>query len=1346
MQQHILFLTALCGLLTVSSGENKILNIVSDPSQVNVGDGPQMTLDAGLRSLESNTTLLIYSGNHIVPNLIFVRDVTGVIIQGVGSAQDTDISCLPRIGLAFFNIVDLQIRNVTINRCGLNQESWDQINSTLYDSFDMVFEIPRVVRVGILLAACRDVTLENFAVVRTQGIGLLAMSLLGSTQLRKVRFRNNSPPNCSTSLDNFINQDYHTWIGGGAYFLYQDLTRPLEARRHSLTVDGGQFIDNMDCSITVLLENYIERSVDLTDLGYQVGAGGGLSVMMVQLKYTVSMDVIDTTFDNNVARNGGGVHVGVFSGVPPQTTIRIYKCLFKENGVSRDDIASSGGGMIINIDLVRPSELRGEHDIEDVEGSVHIDVSNSKFEENNANSGGGVAIVSHYAEQHVFGSSYQAYFHRCIFEKNHGFGGAALLVYERKGSGFDTGLQLFISDSTVRKNSIELREDSTVEVGHIQDYGAVHVRNVNLTLSGMNLFEGNLATALGAVSALINVRGEVRFERNRAVNGAAMQLILQSLLVLKNGANIMFIDNRVDMFGGAIFVQMNPDNFTLIPDDCFLYFNEPGYGLCTNDQLCLPDRMSISVTFKRNKAHLGAMVFGSALNTCPWLHFLRTRSAYDPMLSVYENLHRMMSTTFSFDRPPDSPNLVSTETSSLHVEKDLEISVMPGEQFYVNISAMDAFRRPVPEVITSNVVGIGPRDNTSSVIGDFGFFQVKPLESTHAPITVLSQEDKNITIRLASIDFQSELFLRVEITACVVGFTHSDMRCVCDDRLMSRGVSCNTNFTVNRNTWLGPIHEDYNITNDDLTVAPCVLDYCEEGVKDVRSGDWDSQCREGFHRSGLLCGRCADGYSVQLGTNSCGKCTNWSIFLLIFFAVAGIFVVFMLGLLQISVAEGFFVAIIFYSNIISLYTVHFNNANKTTGINFLTSHFSLNFGIEACLYDGMDSLTIMALQLVFVVYIFILAVLRILIDKHIRFKWMDSMDQKYSPSKLFATLIIVSYVSILQASCGILSFTVVSTFDNDLHVLWYIDPTVPYFQGLHSFLGIVALVLLLLFILPLPILLTFCSRAIYRWRYFNKFKPLYDALYAPFKVKFRPWLGFQLIVRIVLFLFAYFAPRPHQLLALGVCLVVYFHVQTICQPYNSKWANLLESTLMGIALFYVITTLYFGNLTSVDGLAVLLTVTILSTIAYCLFIAGFVGYLIQRNPICFARIRNIFKRKNEENGKTDVELSSSPPMHPKIRVVDSTGNEVTETPQHRAVRSASVDYINQRDGTNLTQEVEVSYTEFREPLLDEGELEVNTSYSVVIAPCRSPAAPRRGLSPANIILATTTLRQPLNTT
>ena len=54
----------------------------------------------------------------------------------------------------------------------------------------------------------------------------------------------------------------------------------------------------------------------------------------------------------------------------------------------------------------------------------------------------------------------------------------------------------------------------------------------------------------------------------------------------------------------------------------------------------------------------------------------------------------------------------------------------------------------------------------------------------------------------------------------------------------------------------------------------------------------------------MLCGACADGLSVMLGTNECGECSWPSILLLLVFAVLCILLVVLLIILNLMVSVG----------------------------------------------------------------------------------------------------------------------------------------------------------------------------------------------------------------------------------------------------------------------------------------------------------------------------------------------------------------------------------------------------------------------------------------------------------
>ena len=1273
-----------------------------------------MILREGLQAIQSNTILELHPGIHTLDRLILVSSFTNVTIRGVYSAENTVISCAAGFGLSFFNITHFEIRNVTVINCGMRRGKWDAINNTIYQEFNVVVGIPNLVRVAIVIAACIDLTLDNFAVRNTSGVGFLGANLMGNTNIRNSQFDLNRSPRCPAVITSLTNPHFPQWVGGGAYFLYQDFKNGTISLQNHLTITGSLFSRNQDCSRNFYIESLLESSRGLANLGYHIGAGGGLSITMAQLQYSVDVSVTRSFFVENLARSGSGVHVGLFSGALVENLL-LDECSFIENGIT--DVTSSGGGLQIYTDLVRPSEIRMEHMIDDVEGQLKIEIHNCTFCNNSANSGGGAAIIAQYSEQHVFDRSVEALFDHCTFNANSASGGI-LVVYEQKNSGRNVGLQTYICSSVFANSNTGSVRDIFV------NYGTVTIENINLTLCGDVTFYGNELSGIAAHSTLVNVLGYVLFEENQALNGAGIQLLFGSLLVLKRNSSIVFQNNEA-MFGGAIYVEFIVDPVTnVFNEDCFLYFEEPQLVTCVQEDICAPENLSISIVFNSNEANRGSMVYGSALETCSWVKKIKSGTDYDPSKSVYENLHQF-NHTFHFDVAPSTSREVSTPTAQLSIAQ-ANISVMPGQSFTLDILALDAFGHQIQEVITSARGGNGGKNkNITSIIAESNYLELGARGQQSAPITTYGLENQVTTVRLVTVDFRVNRDFLIFLDSCYIGFTYNSPSCVCDKRLTAKQVSCNntsTYFSVSDGYWFGPI-DDGATSNDDLTVARCILNYCSDSGNEIMLNDTDTQCSEGFHRTGLLCGKCRPGYSIQLGSYRCAKCTNWSLMLLLFFAAAGIIVVYLTGLLRISVAEGFFCACLFFSNIMALYVVFLDNRSLFREVNFISAFFTLNFGIESCFYDGMDSQVLVTLQLIFVLYLLLLMICQIFVVKYNNSKLMLILTKQYSPSKIISTFIILSYVSLLQASVGILSFSIVQPLSGPARLVWLVDPTVPYFGAFHTFLAIVAFLIFFLYIIPLPILLTFFSSALYRWRYFSKLKPLYDAMFAPYKVHCRSWLGIQLFVRLILFSFAYFVSTPHKLLCLSVCLVLYLYVQSNVQPYNSRWVNVMESSLISIILLLTTIKLYFGNDIAVSKYVALPIVTFIVFIAYGIILISFFVYFQKQ----FApQLGKLLRRKFQNKTKTKTTRSNDlrkTVTAPQIRLVDTAGQEIaldTVSESNKEQMHVLHSHVNSQSA-----ELQVSFTEYREPLLDEGNLDVSHSYAITVSSRSSSATDLR---------------------
>ena len=130
----------------------------------------------------------------------------------------------------------------------------------------------------------------------------------------------------------------------------------------------------------------------------------------------------------------------------------------------------------------------------------------------------------------------------------------------------------------------------------------------------------------------------------------------------------------------------------------------------------------------------------------------------------------------------------------------------------------------------------------------------------------------------------------------------------------------------------------------------------------------DVQCAH--NRSGLLCGACKENFSLVFGTSYCKECTNSSLVLLIPLALAGVALVFFLLVFKLTVATGTLSGLVFYANIIDPNHTIFLPVESTNPFSVFIAWLNLDFGIEACFYNGMDIYSEAWLQFVFPVYIF----------------------------------------------------------------------------------------------------------------------------------------------------------------------------------------------------------------------------------------------------------------------------------------------------------------------------------------------------------------------------------------
>ena len=370
----------------------------------------------------------------------------------------------------------------------------------------------------------------------------------------------------------------------------------------------------------------------------------------------------------------------------------------------------------------------------------------------------------------------------------------------------------------------------------------------------------------------------------------------------------------------------------------------------------------------------------------------------------------------------------------------------------------------------------------------------------------------------------------------------------------------------------------------------CPLEYClDKSVHIYSTVDnfyQDVQCSE--HRTGLLCGKCKQNYSLGFGSSQClaGCSTSHRYFqylrvigLSTVCAVAGVLLVVLLTLLNLTVAEGTINGLIFYANIVQVnLDLFFPSDTHARPWTAFIAWLNLDFGVTVCFYDGMDAYVKTWLQFIFPLYIWIISGGIVYFSRKSR---RISRLAGKNAVKVLATLFLLSFGKLIRTVIAAGFFTNVKSYDGTVNIsVWLIDANVHYLHGKHTLLFVIASVTGVVALLY-ALLLTFiqCLRRAPNSRlcgWILRLKPLLDAYTGPYKNKYHFWTGFLLLVRIALFtsFAANFENNPTLNFTLIIAVLVLLIIGNQNGIYRNKLIGLLESSIYAnLVLFSAFTML-----------------------------------------------------------------------------------------------------------------------------------------------------------------------------
>ena len=742
----------------------------------------------------------------------------------------------------------------------------------------------------------------------------------------------------------------------------------------------------------------------------------------------------------------------------------------------------------------------------------------------------------------------------CSLEHNHAENGGAMHATESKiyvngivtianntASGNGGGVYLSTSELNCQQKSIFVLVNNTA----VRRGGGLHAISSSIRATSSALidpiskhFLQYTGTKINFVKNTAELGGGLSFEVN------AKLYILKYNPILYSGNDTSttvtnFTANSAD-YGGAVYVDDDTNSGMCASNpkmECFFQV----LTIHSEESKSLKIQ---SIYFSQNYANIsGPTLYGGLLDRCAVSQFAEVHNKHS---SGQEYEYEGNGISYFTDVATGERTLMSSLpvqvclcTSTEHnCTNHSSIAVKKGETFTLSAVAVDQIGQPVHATIQTSL------HFTESGLAEGQLARTIPAECTNLTFNVLSPHNpESLTLYASNGPCRdadlSRRTIEIHFLPCscpiglqVSGINSTNCTCEChsDIRQYMKQCDSHTGSIVKQpqsRAWISYIN-DTDLTGF-LIYPNCPSDYCLSTSPPVdlnQPNGADIQCA--FSRSSLLCGSCQPGLSLSLGSSRCLPCPNYWPALLIAITIAavlaGIALVTLLLVLNMTVAVGTLNGLIFYANVVY--------ANKNTLLPFQETNFvtvfvswlNLELGIDTCFFPGMETYIKTWIQLAFPTYVILLVVLVINISSYS--SQFSNLIGKKNPVATLATLILLSYAKLLEICFKSLSVGILEYPDGSREMLWLPDATIGYLSQKHIPLFIVAILILLVGLVYTALLFSW-QWLLYlpRWRIFRrsrnpKIQTFIETYHTPYTPKHRYWTGLLLIARIILYLVA----------------------------------------------------------------------------------------------------------------------------------------------------------------------------------------------------------------------------------
>ena len=847
----------------------------------------------------------------------------------------------------------------------------------------------------------------------------------------------------------------------------------------------------------------------------------------------------------------------------------------------------------------------------------------------------------------------------------------------------------------------------------------------NCTISGNNATEGG---GIHAVSSMISSRHHVHegsaltnttitFANNNATQGGGLYFKMNSRINgLDGGDNnyhyvISFVNNIATKNGGGIFIDDETYSGTCesvsytnyrTQTECFLQTYENDHNKHNGNTVPLQRHLS----FTNNTAgEKGSILYGGLLDRCTLnlVADVNRHHGRHPIdgLSYFMNESGIVNkediasdaVRICFCQTNDNVSDCTYQPHPIHAAK--------AEKFTISIVVVDQVDNPIATTVTASLSAADTlaegEQSQKSLTTCTNLTYAVSSRNNQSNLSLYADQgpclNKGLSKRTVEIHFKK--------CTCPIGFQTSDedltkCKCVCHEKLQQYMSECKNGILKRKtNCWI-----NYDNVKGQYVIYPrCPYDYCKSPLNssiDLRHPNGaDGQCADG--RFGFLCGACRHGFSLSMGTTHCIKCpTYWQAVLftnILAGAFGGIIIVIVIFGLNMTVASGTINGLIFYANIVFALDRTFLPFNKPNFFTVFIAILNSELRLERCLYDGMDAYAKAWLSLLPPLYLIALVLIIMGAGKYSS-KCAYLMGKR-NPVAILATLILLSYTSIIQIIIDVFLSITMKYSDGSREKFWRADPRIKYFQGKHIPLFLITLLITIIGLAYTFLLFSWqwLVRApdtrMFRWTRNTKLNSFMDAYLAPYKQKYRFWTGFLLFSRIAVnFMIAINegGREQYDLLVVGIVMAIILIAKSSLgdQLYKMSALDYFECFFYFNLLIFTLASYYSLNNTVHQEIVAKVSVSV--TLIMFLAILFYHSHLILSNTKWYGRLKQKFTSpgiKSKSYGfsfsrhsvrckttKTEVGLSDA------ITESTSEGEQASTSDTSNSVRKIGDNFLN----------------------------------------------------------------------